>query len=1294
MLIVQTILVFSLLFIRGTYSEVVPCNHNTPVCKCTATDPTDVCEFRLDIEMLQTFTRYVVDATGDSRGTAGRVWNYNDAGNLQPQGSEGPCGVDIPLGDNRCTDPFTVDGYTFRSFIAVNGRIPGPTLIVTEGQLVKVNVINRLASESVSVHWHGMHQRNSNWMDGVEHVTQCGIPPGASFTYIFKAEQYGTHWYHSHSGAQRTDGLFGALIVKEKDDKLKEKLLEEVKELMDFRITSYEDSPEQHTLILLDWQKSSSLDLFTQIHSTIRYFDIDQASEVSGSGADRLYSSDGAEIGPVPYWSGLINGRGRHNSVDYIKSSLSEFKVTAGKTYRFRLIGAQSLYAYRFSIDGHKLIIIATDGQYINPKANNVGSGSGMKKDIVVDYIIIHSGERYDFLLQTKNENEMNKEFMMRAVILSNTMEERGSAEAILNYNQQSIESNQYQAIAMRSQMSYRDICTSTDKCEALNCPFQNFPVSFNIDCIHIHDLESLTDYPGELPDVATSDNSRLFFNFGFEGTRQTSTINGRNLKLPSASLAQLEASELTDIRDNEYCKDEKNENDEKKCDRDNTNEVISQDCYCTHVVDAEADRPYELVISAVGPNPTQRTNFLFAHPVHLHGHYFHVVDIQFGTTDLVTGRLIAGNSDIDCGGDTLCVRPRWKPGKDYSTRTGVTGRVSSKAPLKDTLLIPAGGYAVVYFKTDNPGWWFLHCHIEVHQLEGMGVIINEGGFKTPPPGGMYKCGDFPLATDQFISATAVTPLPTSEPTGTSATSPNTNSGGGGGGCFPPDAVVRTRNGPLLMKDVEIGMELLAVSSNHKLVYSPVILMLDVDDIKLANYTIIESSGNHKLTLTPNHLVHASKTNDISSSVPIFASQVKKGDKIFVAKSPDVIEAVEVFSTSSKVIKGAYAPLTREGTVVVNDVVASCYAVVNDHQFAHATFGPLRYFYDTFHTSLHSKQKQGIACDYAGIAERIQNVSRRCTDRCVALNCPFKEFPEAINIDCMHITDLQLLTDYPEDLPTIATDNSKRLFFNFGFEGTRRTSSVNGRNLKLPSASLAQLEPNKLTDIENNEYCMDPTNNEDANTNKCDRNNEVEVISSDCHCTHVVDAEADSSIELVLSATGSKEQRNNYAFAHPIHLHGHYFHVVEIAFGEYDNNGTLIAGNDTIDCGDSYLCVRPRWKTNKDYSTRTGMTRVSSKAPLKDTLLIPAGGYAVVYFKTDNPGWWFLHCHIEVHQLEGMGVIINEGGMKTTPPDGMYKCGNFSLTIDEFKGIISNDTSALTPVPTLIILLLLVLLSL
>ncbi|KAK1624115.1 multicopper oxidase, partial [Colletotrichum phormii] len=48
-----------------------------------------------------------------------------------------------------------------------------------------------------SVHWHGIYQRNSNWMDGVSGVTECPIPPGEEKTYTWRGTQYGTSWYHS-----------------------------------------------------------------------------------------------------------------------------------------------------------------------------------------------------------------------------------------------------------------------------------------------------------------------------------------------------------------------------------------------------------------------------------------------------------------------------------------------------------------------------------------------------------------------------------------------------------------------------------------------------------------------------------------------------------------------------------------------------------------------------------------------------------------------------------------------------------------------------------------------------------------------------------------------------------------------------------------------------------------------------------------------------------------------------------------------------------------------------------------
>ena len=75
-------------------------------------------------------------------------------------------------------------------------------------------------------------------------------------------------------------------------------------------------------------------------------------------------------------------------------------------SYRFRMIGAQSLFAYRVSISDHKLTIIATDGYPVQP--------------VDVDYIIIHSGERYDFALKPKNATEVGikRNYLIRAETL------------------------------------------------------------------------------------------------------------------------------------------------------------------------------------------------------------------------------------------------------------------------------------------------------------------------------------------------------------------------------------------------------------------------------------------------------------------------------------------------------------------------------------------------------------------------------------------------------------------------------------------------------------------------------------------------------------------------------------------------------------------------------------------------------------------------------------------------------------------------------------------------------------
>ena len=96
------------------------------------------------------------------------------------------------------------NGYT-RTVEVVNRMLPGPTIQVCLGDIIVVNVENKLKSQRASsIHWHGLFQKGTQYMDGVGMVTQCPILPHTSFTYVFQANNSGTHMWHSHSGAQRS----------------------------------------------------------------------------------------------------------------------------------------------------------------------------------------------------------------------------------------------------------------------------------------------------------------------------------------------------------------------------------------------------------------------------------------------------------------------------------------------------------------------------------------------------------------------------------------------------------------------------------------------------------------------------------------------------------------------------------------------------------------------------------------------------------------------------------------------------------------------------------------------------------------------------------------------------------------------------------------------------------------------------------------------------------------------------------------------------------------------------------
>lgn len=176
------------------------------------------------------------------------------------------------------------------------------------------------------------------------------------------------------------------------------------------------------------------------------------------------------------------------------------------------------------------------------------------------------------------------------------------------------------------------------------------------------------------------------------------------------------------------------------------------------------------------------------------------------------------------------------------------------------------------------------------------------------------------------------------------------NNGSQGVTCFPPDTTVMVEGsagaGSKLMKDLKVGDRVLSTTATGELVYSPVIALLHKSPKTIMTYVKITTENNKHL-LTPSHLLfrHKRSTGSLDTSEAVFASKIQTGDYVFSLSSNKSIVAERVNGISYVDIKGAYGPLTEEGTLVVNNMATSCYAVIENHSMLHMLFAPLRFLY-------------------------------------------------------------------------------------------------------------------------------------------------------------------------------------------------------------------------------------------------------------------------------------------------------------------------------------------------------------
>lgn len=86
----------------------------------------------------------------------------------------------------------------------MNGMTPGPPIHVCVNDIVIAVVSNKVPGQDLGIHWHGIEQKGTPFMDGVPMVTQCPISYGSSYKYSFRASSPGTFFYHADSGNLKT----------------------------------------------------------------------------------------------------------------------------------------------------------------------------------------------------------------------------------------------------------------------------------------------------------------------------------------------------------------------------------------------------------------------------------------------------------------------------------------------------------------------------------------------------------------------------------------------------------------------------------------------------------------------------------------------------------------------------------------------------------------------------------------------------------------------------------------------------------------------------------------------------------------------------------------------------------------------------------------------------------------------------------------------------------------------------------------------------------------------------------
>jgi hypothetical protein len=151
--------------------------------------------------------------------------------------------------------------------------------------------------------------------------------------------------------------------------------------------------------------------------------------------------------------------------------------------------------------------------------------------------------------------------------------------------------------------------------------------------------------------------------------------------------------------------------------------------------------------------------------------------------------------------------------------------------------------------------------------------------------------------------------------------------------CFPSCSVVKVHNedGEVKQKkmaNLDVGDDVMAWDKKrNRTVFSKVIMFAHLAPNAMGvEYLKITLEDGNKIALSGDHLVMVGKQKKA-----VLARKVKPGDILFSVDENCEISPKKVLAVEKVMEQGIYCPITVHGNVIVDNVLASCYASVEDH---------------------------------------------------------------------------------------------------------------------------------------------------------------------------------------------------------------------------------------------------------------------------------------------------------------------------------------------------------------------------